>query len=150
MNQNPIPSMVQQVMPAVVRSGLGRSFCTIQAPNNTYGPSGAPIGGYTNVAGMVNISCMDAPPSVARVQATEVKALAEIMSKGMRHLLLFGFFPQLVASSNEGPIGQGGVAKGWRANVTEPDGTVITYDILGAESDSQTTQTRLELQLVGV
>lgn len=150
MNQNPIPSMVQQVMPAVVRSGLGRSLCTIQQPGTTYGPSGAPIGTYTNVPGLINIGCMDAPPSIARVQATEVKALAEIMQKGMRHLLLFGFFPQLVAVSGQGPISQGGVAKGWRANVTEPDGTVITYDILGAECDSQTTQTRLELQLVGV
>lgn len=150
MNQNPIPSMVQQVMPAVVRSGLGRSLCTIQAPDQTFGPSGAPSGNYANVAGLINIACMDAPPSIARVQATEVKALAEIMQKGMRHLLLFGFFPQLVAKSGEGTISQGGVALGWRAQVTEPDGTVILYDILGAECDSQTTQTRLELQLVGV
>ena len=135
MLQNPIPSLVQQVMPAAERSGLMVSMCTIQEPDANYGPSGAPSGTYTNVPGLINIAAMDAPPSTARVQATEVKALAEIMSKGMRHMLLAGYFPQIVA----------GVATGWRALV---DGTV--YDILGAEVDSQSAQTRLELQLVGV
>lgn len=141
MNQTSIPALVQQVMPRASQSGLFDSKCTIQAPDGVIGSGGAPSGNYANVAGLVNVLCVDAPPSVARVQATEVKALAEIMAKGMRHVLLNGYFPQIVA----------GVATGWRAIVTRTaTGASVTYDILGAEVDSQNTQTRLELQLVGV
>lgn len=141
MNQSPFPGLVQAVMPRAVQGGTFTSTCTIQAPDGAMGASGAPSGTYANVVGLVGVPCMDAPPSVARVQATEVKALAEIMAKGMRHVLLNGYFPQIVA----------GVATGWRAIVTRTaTGESVTYDILGAEVDSQSTQTRLELQLVGV
>lgn len=141
MMQVPFDSLVQEVMPRAATSGLFDSTCTIQQPDGVIGPGGAPSGTYADVAGLVGVLCMDAPPSIARVQATEVKALAEIMAKGMRHVLLNGYFPQIVA----------GVATGWRAIVTRTaSGAAVVYDILGGEVDSQSTQTRLELQLVGV
>jgi hypothetical protein len=141
MMQVPFDALTQLVMPRAITTGLFDSTVTIQQPDGNYGPTGAPSGTYTNVIGLVGILAMDAPPSVARVQATEVKALAEIMAKQLRHVLLNGYFPQIAA----------GVATGWRAIVTRTStGAPITYDILGAEVDSQSTQTRLELQLVGV
>jgi hypothetical protein len=127
------------VMPAATLTGLFVSLCTIQQPDVLYNPGGSPSGNYVNVVGFVNLPCMDAPPSIARVQATEVKALAEIMAKGLRHLLLGGYYPTLTTGQTT-VTGQG-----WRAVV---DG--VAYDILGAEPDSQNTQTRLELQLVTV
>lgn len=134
MNQS-LAYEVSQVMPQAVATGSFTSLATIQKPDGLLGPSGAPSGTYTNVPGLVNIPCMDAVPSMARVQATEVKALADIMSKGLRHMLLNGYYPEST------PDGQ--IPSYWRAVV---DG--ITYDILGVEHDSQGTQTRLELQLV--
>lgn len=141
MNQQPFAGLVQKIMPRAIQSGVFDSTTTIQAPDTTIGASGALSGTYNNVVGLVNIASMDAPPSVARVQATEVKALQEIMAKQLRHVLMNGYFPQIAA----------GVASGWRAIVTNiASGNSVTYDILGAETDSQNTQTRLELQLVGV
>lgn len=107
------------------------SLCTIQSPNNVLGPSGQPdLTQYTDVTGMVAIPCKSAPVSNIRIQATEVKALAEIMSAQLRHILLAGYFPD-IANHTE-----------WRAVV---DG--VAWDILGAESDSTYQMTRLEVKL---
>jgi hypothetical protein len=54
----------------------------------------------------------------------------------MRHVLLNGYYALLSPATNWGSIG-------WRATV---DGVV--YDLLGAEADSQQTQTRLRLRKV--
>lgn len=117
--------------------GRFESLCTIQAPDGSYGPSGGPSNAYANVSGLVAIACQDAPPSMARIQATEVKSLAEIMSLNMRHVLLAGYYPTIGQNTN------------WRAVVTEADGTtILTYDIMGAESDSQGQFTRMELRIV--
>lgn len=120
------------VMPAALASGLFVSLATAQAPDGNFGPSGAPSGVFANITGLVDIPCMDAPPNDARIQATEVKAVEEILAQGWRHVLLGGFYPQFVA----------GVGAGWRVIV---DG--IIYDLIGAENDSQSTQTRLHLRL---
>ena len=141
MLQVPFPVLTQKVLPLAFYTGLFGSTTTIQQPDGNTGPGGAPSGTYTNVPGLVGIASMDAPTSNLRIQATEVKALAEIMAKQMRHVVLNGYFPAIAA----------GVATGWRAVVTNnKTGVPITYDILGAEPDSQNTQTRLQLQLVGV
>jgi len=66
-----------------------------------------------------------------RIQATEVRALAEIMDKGLRHCLLNDYYPAITADL-------------WAL----VDG--VTYDILGVEHDSQKQMTRLQLQLVTV
>jgi hypothetical protein len=127
---------VQQVMPLAVGAGTFVSLCTIQKQTGAKLGAGQPDPtAYANVAGLVNIPCMDAVPSTARVQATEVKELTDILSKGLRHVLLNGYYPEST------PDGQ--IPSNWRAIV---DGVI--YDILGVEHDSQNQQTRLMLQLV--
>lgn len=134
MNQN-FSNEIGQVMVDAIDTGLFVSLCTISAPDGLLGPSGAPSGTYTDIVGLINIPCMDAVPSEARIQATEVKDLAEILATGLRHVALNGYYPQIIP----------GAGMGWRATV---DGTV--YDLIGAEPDSQGTQTRLHLKLEGV
>ena len=134
---NLLAAEMQEVMPIAVSFQTFVSLCTVQQPDGLLNPDGTPSNVFLNVAGLVNIQCMDSVPSVARLQATEVKDLQEIMSKGLRHMLLNGYYPQST------PSGQ--IPTDWRAIV---DG--ITYDILGVEHDSQNQMTRLELQLVQV
>ena len=133
--QNIIPILVQQVMPRAVATGLFVSLCTAQAPSGNKTPYGQPDGTYVNVSGLVDIVCMDAVLETGTIEATEVKELQDIMSKAFRHVVLNGWYPQFIP----------GAAIGWRVLV---DG--IIYDLLGAEQDSQSTQTRLKLQLVTV
>lgn len=119
---------------AVQEAGLMPSVCTIQAPSGNVGASGAPDGVWADVTGLTNIPCMNAPESVGSIVANEVKNIAEILSLSVRHVLLNGYYAQLDG------LNWGGI--GWRAIV---DG--VTYDILGAERDSQSSQTRLKLRL---
>ncbi len=126
---------VSQVRPAVTAAGLDVSLATFQSLDIAQGSTGNPVGTYTDVAGLVNIPCMDAPLAPGTISALEAKALAEIESKGIRHVSLAGYFPAVVT----------GWPMGWRAVV---DG--IVYDVLGAEADSQNSQTRVKLQLVTV
>ena len=128
---------LSQVMPQVTATVGWPSLCTIQSPDTAQGPTGNPVGTYSNVAGLVNIPCRDSVPSTARIQATELKELADIMSKGLRHMLLNGYYPQAT------PDGQ--IPSYWRANV---DGVI--FDIIGVEHDSQNIQTRLEMQVVSI
>jgi hypothetical protein len=78
---------------------------------------------------------MNAPLSSERITATEVRELEEIMSQSMRHVLLDGYFPQI----------EGGQTNGWRVIV---DGD--TFDLMGVESDSQRTMTRLHIRRVSI
>ena len=145
MNQSFLGEILS-VMPTATdpNMGLFDSLCTIQVPDGVLGASGAPSGNFVNVAGLIpagnigvnliNIPCMESVPSTARVQATEVKDLAEIMSKGLRHVLLNGYYPYLETLKEAGQV---------RAIL---NGTA--YEILGVEPDSQRTQTRFECQLV--
>lgn len=135
MNQSLIQRGIAGVMPQALATGLFVSLCTIQSPDGTINPDGTPGEGFVDVAGLVNIKCMDAVPSDARIQATEKKTLQEILSAQYRHVLLGGYFPSILA----------GVGQGWRAVV---DG--IDYDLLGAEPDSQGQMIRLQLQLATV
>jgi hypothetical protein len=126
---------VDSVMPLAVATGLFVSLCTIQQPSTTPNPDGTMPNSYSDIGGLVNIPCMDAVPSESRIQATETKQLQEILSKQLRHVLLNGFYSTIPS----------GVGKAWRAVV---DG--VTYDLLGAEPDSQSQMTRLMLQLATV
>ena len=140
MNQAPIQRAIAKAMPAAISTGLFVSLCTIQAPTGSRTSSGAPLPtAFANVSGLVNIPCMDAPPSMSTIQATEVKALEEIMALGLRDCLLNGYYPALTQGNVTG------TGMGWRAIV---DG--VTYDLMGAEFDSQTTQTRIRLRLATV
>jgi hypothetical protein len=141
MNQAFIHNAILGVMPQALATGLFISLCTIQAPNGLANPDGSPQTDgngnpiFVNVAGLVNIPCTAPPITDNSIQATEVKALAEILSEEILHVLLNSWYPQL----------QGGVTEGWQAVV---DGTV--YDLMGAESDSQEQMTRLKVRLAKV
>ncbi len=126
---------ILQVMPQAYQTGLFVSLATVQAPVQTQGPTGNAVGTFAPVAGLINIPAMDSPPSIARLQATEMKDVAEIMSKGLRHVLLNTCF---VDAPNWSGYGYRVVVDG------------IVYDLMGAENDSQLTQTRLDLQLVTI
>ena len=133
-NQN-LTYEINAVMPAALNTLLFPSLCTIQQPDGNFNPDGTPSNAFVNISGLVNIPCIDSVPSTARVQATEVKDLEEIMSKAYRHVLLNDYYLALNTAAG----------LGWRAIV---DG--VTYDLLGGEPDSQSQMTRLELQLVTV
>jgi hypothetical protein len=129
---------IAQVMPEAVSTGRFVSLCTFsKPPANAITPDGgqAPLSSYTPVSGLVNIPCMDAVES--SIQATEIKGLQDILSKGLRHMLLNGYYPEST------PDGQ--IPTSWIANV---DG--IVYDVIGVEHDSQNQQTRVKLQIVGL
>ena len=128
---------IATVMPQAVATGLFVSLCTVQAPDGIVSAGGVPSGTYANITGLISIPCMDAPQSVGSIVATEAKAAAEIESRRLRHILLNGYYSQL-DGLNWGSVG-------WRAVVD-----TITYDLLGAERDSKSSQTRLRLQLVSV
>jgi hypothetical protein len=134
MNQS-LQSEISQVMPQAAATGLYRSLATFQQPDGTQGPTGEPSGAYTPVDGLVNIPCMDAPSSMMFIRALEERSVADILAKGLRHVALNGYYPAVIA----------GWRQGWRVLI---DGTA--YDILGAEADSQRTQTRMELQLASL
>ncbi len=131
MNQD-LQYEINAAMPAVIGSGIFTSLITIQAPD-ALSSDGAPAGTYTNVPNHVDIPCANQPAASASVDVTEIKALMDIMSKGCKHVLLSGYYPAIEL----------GWRAGWRGIL---DG--VAYDILGAESDSQNIQTRMELRLV--
>ncbi len=121
------------VMQEAVASGLFVSVCDIEMPDSTLTDDGSPSGNYVSVSGMTGIQCMNAPTSVARISAGEMKSQTEIESMNTGHVLLAGWYGILQTQTN------------WRAVV---DG--VAYDILGAESDSQMQMTRLKIQMAQV
>lgn len=123
---------IAEVMPEAVATGRFGSLFTAQQPSGNLGPSGAPDGTFVDVVGLVDIPCTAPPPSSARIQATEVKELEEIMAAQLKHVLLNGYYPTLEA----------GVQAGWQCII---DG--VAYDMLGAESDSQGQMTHAEVRL---
>lgn len=138
MNQVLIAAGLANVMPQARQTGLFRSLATVLAPSGTLTAGGSPDGVYAAVAGLTAIPCMDAPFAVDRynIMSTEQRGQAQTTSTEIRHVLLNDYFAQLSEETNWGGIG-------WKCTV---DG--VLYDIAGAESDSQHTQTRL--RLIGV
>lgn len=128
------------VMPEALETGLFVSLCTFRAPTGkltgagspdlTSGPNGD---GYVDVSGYVNIQCMSAPTSNIRISADERKTATETESSNSGHVLLAGYYP-LVAQNTQ-----------WQAVI---DG--VTFDVLGAESDSQMQMTRVKVQIASV
>lgn len=142
MNQAFIENAIQQVMPAVIATGLLVSLFTAQEPVPTVGPTGAVEFDYVDVAGLVGIPCTAPPPSPTDIQATEVRALEEITASELHHVLLNGYYPTLDA--------------GWRGENADGKGAWIAlidgaqYEIAGVESDSQSQMTRLKVKLATV
>jgi hypothetical protein len=126
---------IGQVIGEAYATGLFVSLFSAQQPSGNLGPSGAPDGTWIPIAGLSNIPCTAPPPSEARIAATEVKALEEILTLQIKHVLLNNYFPQLNGASD----------MDWRCLI---DG--VAYDILGVEHDSQKQMTRLEVRIAAI
>ena len=131
---------IEQVMPQVISTGLLDELFTAQKPDGGQTSTGAPSGTFMNVAGLVNIACNSAVQAMTGIAPTEMRELQEILAKAPRHVMLDDDYTALLA----------GWRDGWQAVITYPNGIVTTYIIMGVETDSQTTHTRLELSEVSV
>jgi len=127
---------VSGVMDAALATGLFVSLCTIQAPPDTVNAQG---GQNLNPADFVDISteltnipCMQAVITVIRPDITdEVKLGRYTKERNVSHILLYGYFPQILQR--------------YQAVI---DG--VPHDILAVEWSSQKTtgkQTRLAVQV---
>ncbi len=98
------------------------------------GAAGEPSGDWADVAGLVDIPCMNAPqpPSEIKLGSTEQRSMATVAARAERHVLLNDYFPALELNWRNGARG---VIDG------------AQYNICGAESDSQHTQTRVSLDV---
>ena len=131
---------IAAVNDAALESGLIVSIVTIQQPTGQQTADGSPLmtggdtgDGWNNVAGLIDLPCMNGPEADARIRAKTEKQADYIEAFQFRHLFMPGYYPQIEQFDN------------WRAVV---DGQA--YDPIGVETDSQFTQTRLLLQLAGV
>ena len=131
---------LQAVNEEALASGLIVSLVTIQQPTGEQTADGSPLmtggdsgDGWNNVAGLINLQCMNGPEADARIRAKTERQTEYIEAFQFRHLFLPGYFPQIQQFDN------------WRAIV---DGQA--YDPIGIENDSQRTQTRILLQLAGI
>jgi hypothetical protein len=142
MAQFSIQADVAQAATVAFNSGLLTGLCTIQTLNTSQGASGAPDNTWTNYTGLVAIPCQISVPSANAVQATEVRALEELMAKSVRHVLLGGYYPILKQLAQAGQV---------RAQLTMAnDSTVYTYQVMGAEDDSQGVMTRFECEWISL
>ncbi len=126
---------IANVIGEAYATGLFVSLFTAQMPSGNLGPSGAPDGVWVSIPGLVNIPCTAPPVSESRIEATEVRELEEILSSQVKHVLLNGYYPLL----------QGASDKNWNCVI---DGNV--WDIMGAESDSQHTMTRVNVKVYAI
>ena len=141
---------IENVMPEAVATGLFVSLFTAQQPRPTQGPTGAVAFDYIDVDPFVNIPCTAPPESPSSITATEVRALQEITSSELHHVLLNGYYPDLDAGwRGENTSGA------WICSIADNDGSgnpinPVQYEISGVESDSQRTQTRVRVKLATV
>lgn len=143
MNQSLLAGDVSGVMPEALATGLFISRCTIQLPTQGeagIGPSGAPLGTFANVTGLTNIRCMDAPqpPSEIKLGAFSQRTPMQVTDTAPHHVLLEGYYPVLLDQEWR---------YGARAVVTTR-GRSETFEICGAETDSQRQMIRMEVKLV--
>ena len=130
---------LSRVVPSAIATGLIVSTCSVFQQDGNVGASGAPSGVY-DVPVLTNISCMDAVPRDLSIEATEMREIKEIQSRGYRHIWLAGdYYTQLF------PL----IQEGLQATITDAQG-ITTYNLFGVEPDSQNRMTRLHLEVISV
>ncbi len=79
MNQSPIANAVSRVMPLARATELFDSLATISAPDGLLTAGGSPSGTYADVAGLINIPCVDAPVAVDRynIMSNEMRGVSQ-------------------------------------------------------------------------
>lgn len=131
MNQALLAGDIAAVMPAAIDTGLFPSLCTFRSPSGVLTDSGAPDGLYVDIAGLVAIPCTAPPVSTARLQASEIRSMAEILATEPHHVLLAGYYPAARAA--------------WLGGAQAViDG--LAYTVMGVEHDSQKTMTRVSVR----
>jgi hypothetical protein len=119
------------------------SLITVQQATNTVDALGQvdyTNTGFANIAGVVNVPCMRAPASAARIVSGQTDTAADMEAFNLFHVLLDGYFPQI-------PEPMQGRAE-LRAII---DG--VQHEILAVEKSSQLAtgnQTRLQCRQVAV
>lgn len=154
MNQSLIVDTTQ-IMAAARATGLFVSTCTIQQPDGVLDSGGAASRTWVNVTGLVDIACMNAPLSLGGlgIVGGEQKTISQILSTDFRHVLLDDYYGDVVVTGTDGNTYYGpqpnmrAVIKTYNAGVLV---STENWDILEAESDSQSTQTRLKLSQVSI
>ncbi len=131
---------ISQVTKNVVRTGLLVSSISVFAEDPTLGGSGASSGVY-DVPLLVDEPCMDANESDARILATQRRSQPETATEGFRHVWIARDVYPVLQPASEATL---------QAVISDPDGSVTTYIVLGVERDSQMTQTRLKLEVISV
>ena len=130
-----------QTVAEVNYSGYLSGTCTIQVPTGAQNADGSPANTWVAVSELTGLYCQIAVPSATAVQATEVKDLEEIMARSIRHVLLAGFYPQLKQLKQAGQV---------QALLSLTGDSTYTFEVLGAEDDSQGQMTRFECQWVSL
>jgi len=143
LNQDPVlRKYITDLADAPFVLGLGVSLCTVRKPDGNVTSSGGQSGTYVDVTGLVAIQCIDAPDRSPSAQERNTQGYVEATSR--RKVLLRGYFALLSPATNWGDAG-------WIAVMTNTiSGEVQTYDIRGAEADSQHSQTYMYLRKVTV
>lgn len=126
------------VMPEALATGLFVSRATFQAPDGVIIGAGQPSGNFVEIDGYADIQCMNAPESNLRITANEAKSLAEVESSNSGHVLLQGYYPEINDHTE------------WRVVITDATGAPTTFDVLGAEGDSQSKMTRVKVTVITV
>ncbi len=133
-------------MAQVVASGLMQSLITFQERVDTLGPSGAPIQAFTDISGLIDITCTVPPNSATNIRANEKKAPGDILSTAQHIIVLHAYYPRVEA----------GWRDGWRCVVSDVDQITgdktnpFTYDILGVDANATGQTTRILVQFATV
>lgn len=131
-----LQTAIDLLMPVALATGLFKDLVTIQVPTGALTETGFPDGSYADVAGLVGLTAMVAPPSTARIPSNTSKTLSLQQALNAVHVLLGGFYPAVETAWRNG----GRAIVNTRLYENE--------DILAVESDSQSTQTRMYLRVV--
>lgn len=145
MLQNIIQRAIARVMPQAIRSGLYNNLATFQSSDAADFPDGFYSGDYVDLPGLTLLQCIAAPEDTSYIQATEVKALSDIMSSELLHVSFTAFYMSLDA----------GWRQGWRVVIGTNDGNgtminPVNYDLLGVGVDSQNQHSVCKVRLTTI